>query len=201
MSWASIASNQAVTGNNLLNAVSLGIFVGKSTIPATNECITKVEADNYVFINTGKPSYAAKASNQLVVKNDLESAGNVQFITSSGLYPVTGPTSTTTGSLYNLTNATIYYILSFNSGGVGSGTLNNDTLYISGNSIVLNGKTITSFGQTITSANNTPLYSGVIPLFANSNVNMTLDKFDGFGSGSTLRIAYGPTNTGPFTTI
>jgi hypothetical protein len=201
MSWASIASNQAVSCNNLLNAVSNGIFVAKSTIPATNECITKEDANNYVFINTSKPTYNAKSSNQLVVKNDLESISNVQFITSSGLYPVTGASSTTTGVLYNLTNATIYYILSFNSGGVSSGTLNNDTLYIPGNSIVLSGKTITSSGQTITSANNTPFGSGVLPLSANSNVNITLDKFDGFGSGSTLRIAYGSTNTGPFTNI
>jgi hypothetical protein len=201
MSWASIASNQAVTRNNLLNAVSVGIFVGKSGIPATDECITKDEADAYVFINTSKASYADKASNELVVKNDLEAANNVQFVTTSGLYPVTGPSSTTTGVLYNLTNATIYYILSFNSGGVGVGVLNNDALYISGNSIVLNGKVITSFGQTITSAANTPLYSGVLTLTAYSNVNVTLDKFDGFGSGSTLRIAYGSSNTGPFTTI
>jgi hypothetical protein len=201
MSWGSIASYQAVSRNNLLSAVSLGIFVGKSSIPATDECITKDEADAYVFINTSKASYADKASNELVVKNDLEAANNVQFVTTSGLYPVTGPSSTTTGVLYNLTNATIYYILSFNSGGVGSGTLNNDALYISGNSIVLSGKTISSFGQTITSAANTPLYSGVLTLTAYSNVNVTLDKFDGFGSGSTLRIAYGSSNTGPFTTI
>lgn len=201
MSWAGLASNQAVSRNNLIDAVNNGIFVGKSSIPATNECITKDEADAYVFINTSKASYVAKASNQLVVKNDLEAANNVQFVTTSGLYPVTGPSSTTTGVLYNLTNATIYYILSFNSGGVGSGTLNNDTLYISGNSIVLSGKTITTFGQTITSAANTPLYSGVLVLTAYSNVSVTLDKFDGFGSGSTLRIAYGSTNTGPFTNI
>lgn len=201
MPWSTLASNQAVSCNNLIDAVNSGIFVGKSSIPATNECITKDEANAYVFINTSKTSYAAKASNQLVVKNDLEAANNVQFVTTSGLYPVTGPSSTTTGNLYNLTNATIYYILSFNSGGVGSGTLNNDTLYISGNSIVLSGKTISSFGQTITSAANTPLYSGVLVLTAYSNVNITLDKFDGFGSGSTLRIAYGSTNTGPFTTI
>ena len=201
MSWASIASNQAVSRNNLIYAVNNGIFVGKSSIPATNECITKDEADTYVFINTSKATYAAKSSNQLVVKNDLEASNNVQFITSSGLYPVTGPSSTTTGTLYNFTASTIYYILSFNSGGVGSGTLNNDSLYISGNAIFLSGKTITSFGQTITSANNTPLYSGVLVLTAGSNVNITLDKFDGFGSGSTLRIAYGPSDTGPFTTI
>lgn len=201
MAWSTLASNQAISCNNLINAVNNGIFVGKSSIPVTNECITKDEANNYVFINTSKPSYVDKASNELVVKNDLESPNNVQFVTTSGLYPVTGPSSTTTGILYNLTNATIYYILSFNSGGVGSGTLNNDTLYISGNSIVLSGKTITSFGQTITSADNTPLYSGVLVLTAYNNVNITLDKFDGFGSGSTLRIAYGSTNTGPFTTI
>jgi hypothetical protein len=201
MSWASISSNQAVTGNNLIDAVNNGIFAFKSSIPATNECITKAEADTYVYINTGKTSYAAKASNQLVVKADLETSAPAIFRTTSGLYPVTGPTSTTTGVLYNTTNATIYYILSFNSGGVGSGTLNNDALYIAGNSIVLSGKTITTFGQTITSAANTPLYSGVLVLTSYSNVNVTLDKFDGFGSGSTLRIAYGSTNTGPFTTI
>jgi hypothetical protein len=201
MSWASLASNEAISGNNLINAVNAGIFAFKSSIPATDECITKSEADTYVYINTGKTSYASKASNQLVVKADLETSAPAIFRTTSGLYPVTGPSSTTTGFLYNTTNAEIFYILSFNSGGVGVGVLNNDTLSISGNSIVLNGKVITSFGQTITSAANTPLYSGVLPLAAYSNVNITLDKFDGFGSGSTLRIAYGSTNTGPFTTI
>jgi hypothetical protein len=201
MSWASLANNEAISGNNLINAVNAGIFAFKSSIPATDECITKSEADTYVYINTGKTSYASKASNQLVVKADLETSAPAIFRTTSGLYPVTGPSSTTTGVLYNTTNAEIFYILSFNSGGVGSGTLNNDALYIAGNSIVLSGRTITSFGQTITSANNAPLYSGVLPLAAYSNVNITLDKFDGFGSGSTLRIAYGSTNTGPFTTI
>jgi hypothetical protein len=201
MPWSTLASNRAVSRNNLIDAVNSGIFALKNLIPATDECVTKEEADYYVYINTGKASYAAKSANQLVVKDDLVTANNAIFVTSSGFYPVTGPSNTTTGTLYNLTNAQIFYILSFNSGGVGSGTLNNDALYISGNSIILSGKTITSFGQTITSAANTPLYSGVLPLSAYSNVNITMDKFDGFGSGSTLRIAYGSSNTGPFSTI
>jgi hypothetical protein len=74
MSWAGIASNQTVSFNNLQNAVSTNVFTQKNAIPASNEQITKADADFYVNINTSYAPYAAKASNQLVVKSDLQAS-------------------------------------------------------------------------------------------------------------------------------
>lgn len=77
MSWAGLASNQCISFNNLQDAVTTGVFTLKNTIPASTEQITKADADFYVFINTAYGPYAAKASNQLVVKSDLQAASVV----------------------------------------------------------------------------------------------------------------------------
>jgi hypothetical protein len=74
MSWASIANNQCVSFNNLQDAVNTGVFTLKNSIPASTKQTTKAEADYYVNINTSYGPYAAKASNQLVVKSDLQAA-------------------------------------------------------------------------------------------------------------------------------
>jgi hypothetical protein len=202
MPWSSLANNQAISFNNLNNAVNTGVFIEKAAIPTSDECITKADANTYVYINTSKGSYAAKSSNQLVVKQDLEAVLPPVYLTVvSGLYPVTGPSNTTIGTIVNNNAFNIFIILSFNSGGVSSGTLNNDTLYIPSNSIVLNGKVITSSGQTITTQSNIPFGSGILPLPSNSTTSYTIDKFDGFGSGSTLRVYYSNADTGPYSPI
>ena len=72
MSWAGLASNQTISFNNLQNAVNTGVFTLKNTIPASTEQITKSDADFYVNIDTSYGPYAAKASNQLVVKSNLQ---------------------------------------------------------------------------------------------------------------------------------
>ena len=74
MSWAGISSNQCVSCNNLQDAVNNGVFVLKSTIPSSTKQITKSEANTYVYIDTSYAPYAAKASNQLVVKSNLVAA-------------------------------------------------------------------------------------------------------------------------------
>jgi hypothetical protein len=74
MSWAGIVSNQTVSFNNLQDAVNTNVFTLKNAIPASNEQITKADADFYVNINTSYGPYAAKASNQLVVKSDLQAS-------------------------------------------------------------------------------------------------------------------------------
>ena len=74
MSWAGIAANQGVSLNNLQNAVDTSVFTLKNTIPAGTKQITKTEAAYYVNINTGYAPYAAKTSNQLVVKSNLIAA-------------------------------------------------------------------------------------------------------------------------------
>ena len=71
MSWAGLANNQTISFNNLQNAVNTNVFVAKTSIPVSNEQITKADADTYVYIDTSYAPYAAKSSNQLVVKSDL----------------------------------------------------------------------------------------------------------------------------------
>jgi hypothetical protein len=71
MSWDSISNNQTVTFNNLLDALATGQLVGKTAFSPSQKCITKSEADTYLYIDTSYPSYASKASNQLVLKKDL----------------------------------------------------------------------------------------------------------------------------------
>jgi hypothetical protein len=87
MSWAGLASNQCISFNNLQNAVTTGVFTLKNTIPVSTEQITKSDADFYVFIDTAFGPYASKASNQLVVKSNLQP-------------PPTTTTTTTTASYY-----------------------------------------------------------------------------------------------------
>jgi hypothetical protein len=72
MSWAGLANNQTISFNNLQNAVTTGVFSQKASIPVSTEQITKDDANIYVNINTSFAPYAAKASNQLVVKSNLE---------------------------------------------------------------------------------------------------------------------------------
>lgn len=72
MSWSGIASNQTISCNNLQNGVDTGVFIPLSAIPVSQKQITKTEASSYVAVNPAYPSFAAKASNQLVVKSDLD---------------------------------------------------------------------------------------------------------------------------------
>jgi hypothetical protein len=71
MAWNSLASNQTVSFSNLDNAVSLGYFVQKAAIADSNEQITKADADAKVYLDTAYGPFAAKSSNQLVVKSNL----------------------------------------------------------------------------------------------------------------------------------
>lgn len=71
MSWAGLANNQCVSFNNLQDAVNNGFFTALASIPVSTEQITKTDASTYVNVDTSYGPYAAKASNQLVVKSDL----------------------------------------------------------------------------------------------------------------------------------
>jgi hypothetical protein len=71
MAWTDLLSNQTISFNNLKNAVDNGIFTAKTTIPISNEQITKADANAYVFVNTENADFASKANNQLVVKSNL----------------------------------------------------------------------------------------------------------------------------------
>jgi len=88
MSWSQITSNQEVTFNNLQDAVNTGVFTAKASIPASQKLITKTEANTYVYINTNYPPYLTKASNQLVVKGDLQSNPPVTTTTTTSIAPI-----------------------------------------------------------------------------------------------------------------
>ena len=79
MSWSSLANNQCISFSNLANAVSTGVFTQKEAIPASNEQITKADANAYVNLNTAYSPYAAKSFNQLVVKSDLQPCVNLPY--------------------------------------------------------------------------------------------------------------------------
>lgn len=71
-SWASLASNQHISLDNLKDAVDNGVFNLKNAIPAGTRRITKADAVYYVYLNESYAPYAGKASNQHVTKADLQ---------------------------------------------------------------------------------------------------------------------------------
>jgi hypothetical protein len=81
--WAATANNETVSFNNLQDGVNTGQLSQKAPIPVSNEQITKAEANTYVNINTAFAPYAAKASNQLVVKSNLSSTPSINYFTTN----------------------------------------------------------------------------------------------------------------------
>jgi hypothetical protein len=74
MSWAGLTANQVVSIANLKDAVNTFVFItGASgfTGASGSQELLKRDAGNYVYIDTSNVSYTVKASNQLIVKNDL----------------------------------------------------------------------------------------------------------------------------------
>ena len=72
MPWNDLANNQTVSFTNLKDAVDLGYFAPKTSIPISNEQVTKDDVNTYVWVNTLFGPFASKAGNQLVVKSNLE---------------------------------------------------------------------------------------------------------------------------------
>lgn len=77
MSYSDLQLNQMISLNNLQSGVTQGYFLAKTSIPSGTKQITKAEANTYVNINTSFSSYAAKASNQLVARQDLQGITNI----------------------------------------------------------------------------------------------------------------------------
>ena len=111
--FSGLANNQAVSNTNLNNAVTNGYFTGLTTIPTTGLEVTKARAITYISgFNANYPPFAAKASNQLIVKSDFYNPGNyildaaygMSFTSMSGsvgglptfTYPVSGGNTTKT---------------------------------------------------------------------------------------------------------
>jgi len=111
--FSGLANNQAVSNTNLQDAVTNGYFTGLTTIPTTGLEVTKARAITYISgFNANYPPFAAKASNQLIVKSNLYNPGNyildaaygMSFTSMSGsvgglptfTYPVSGGNTTKT---------------------------------------------------------------------------------------------------------
>ena len=206
MPWNTLANNQAVTFNNLQDAVNTGVFILRNTIPVSNECITKADADYYVYINA---SAISKASNQLVVKQDLTSyTTGVIYYSASGAYPVTGPSSSSFGTVTNNNSFNVYIRGLFNSGGIGSGTVGNNRVYYRAYSggptvyLYFNSVSITNFGQNIlTNWDSDNINQGRFILPPSSTYDITIDKFDGLSSGTTFRLATALSYNGTYIAI
>jgi hypothetical protein len=116
MAWNDVANNQTVSFNNLQSAVNNGVFTAKTSIPASNEQITKADANTYVNINTSYGPYAALASNQLVVKSDLQAvitsyAHTVYYYSTcyyDGFYIESGAPTASTACTSNPYSITLY---------------------------------------------------------------------------------------------
>lgn len=77
MSFTGLADNQAVSYTNLQDAVTNGIFTLVSAITSTGQESTKSYVAAHVSgFNPNYPPYALKATNQLIVKNDIYQTGN-----------------------------------------------------------------------------------------------------------------------------
>jgi hypothetical protein len=95
--WAATANNETISFNNLQNGVDTGVLSQKAAIPVSNEQITKADANIYVNIDTSFAPYAAKASNQLVVKSNFKSVVLVSNIAINGGFYGIANNQTTSG--------------------------------------------------------------------------------------------------------
>ena len=83
MAYSDLASNQGVSFNSLISGVSQGYFTAKTSIPSSAQMTTKSACNTYVNINPSYPPFAAKADNQLVVKQDLQANEATLYITNN----------------------------------------------------------------------------------------------------------------------
>ena len=100
MAYSDLEFNQTISFNNLQSGVTQGFFTAKTAIPVSAKQITKTEANTYVNINTALPTYAAKASNQLVTKDDLSGITSTSPYVMYGVAGTAGYKSTDGGNTF-----------------------------------------------------------------------------------------------------
>lgn len=88
MSFASLANNQCVSWNNLQDGVDNYLFFPIQPLPVpSTEQITKQNFEDYIVVcNPSYPPFTTKAPNQLVVKSDIYTLGNLVLEAGFGLY-------------------------------------------------------------------------------------------------------------------
>ena len=100
MAYNDLDQNQTISFNNLQSGVTQGVFTAKIAIPPGTKQITKTEANTYVNIDTALPTYAAKASNQLVTKEDLSGITSASPYIMYGVAGTAGYKSTDGGNTF-----------------------------------------------------------------------------------------------------
>jgi hypothetical protein len=135
-------------------------------------------------------------------------SSGVVFTTLSGLYPVSSGNATAIGTLTNYTGSTVYIKGLFNSGSLNSGYLIDNNIYFNTPGIFTEYLSydfftvISSSNQNIyTDRNSDSIRPGYFDLLSGVTANITIDKFDENGDGSTLRLAYATTPSGSYTPI
>jgi len=88
MSFASLANNQCVSWNNLQDGVDNYLFFPIQPLPVpSTEQITKQNFEDYIVVcNPSYPPFSTKAPNQLVVKSNIYTLGNLVLEAGFGLY-------------------------------------------------------------------------------------------------------------------
>lgn len=189
MPWVDLANNQAISFLNLWDASeNTNQFAWRIPVPTTTECVTKTEALTYVFLDNSVPSYSAKASNELVVKEDIVQSNGVFYGQASGTYPLIGTSVTATGRVWNFTGSTIYLFIAFNSQGINSGTINNDSMTIVPLSPIFVTGTITNYNQLF--------LGGYYTILNNQSFNISITKNDGLGGSSQVYLAWSYNTSG-----
>jgi hypothetical protein len=165
MAYNDLQQNQTISFDNLQSGVTQGVFTAKTTIPSSLKQITKTEADTYVNINTSLPTYAAKASNQLVTKEDLSGITSTSPYVMYGVAGTAAYKSTDGGNTFTalsgLTSAYTWTGIAGDSTGTYIAVIANSlniTVYLSSNG-----------GSTFT----VKTISGVIPNFYSTGVAMS----------------------------
>lgn len=102
MAYSDLNQNQTVSFNNLQSGVTQGVFTAKTTIPNSTKQVTKAEANTYVNLNTNLPSFVAKASNQLITKQDLSGIVTVTPYLMYGIAGTSGYKSTDGGATWTI---------------------------------------------------------------------------------------------------
>ena len=119
MSWASLASNQTISYTNLQDAVNTGVFTLISSISPTFQQSTTDYVSNHVSgFNPSYPPYALKSNNQLLVKSDIYSTGDVILSPQYGMYFVSISVSGTGFPSFSYpvtTTQTVQYVNSISS--------------------------------------------------------------------------------------
>jgi uncharacterized delta-60 repeat protein len=191
MAWDDVVDNQTVSFNNLQSAVNQLVFVQKTSIPSSSEQITKTDADTYVYLNTAYVPYSDKASNQLVVKSNLQSTTmcmggtgafpNEVSVASDSTFYIGGSFGTFSGSSQERIVKCLqsgYKDSTFN---IGTGP-NSEVLTItpSGDKVFIGGDQITTYNGTNTGA--------VVKLNADGTIDTSFTSLAVGGPGTGKRI-------------